>query len=55
MAAVTSGENALFSKIHHRIDMHDHQVLVPLLFNMLRHLFSATFSVDHLFHQGRDA
>ena len=57
MAAVTSGENALLVKFTLGIanDTHDHQVLVPLLFNMLPHLFSAPLSVDHLYHQERDA
>ena len=51
MAAMTSGENALLVKFTLGIanDTHDHQVLVPLLFNMLRHLFSAPLSLDHLY------
>lgn len=57
MAAVTSGENALLVKFTLGIanDTRDHQVLVPLLFNMLPHLFSAPLSVDCLYHQERDA
>ena len=49
MAAVTSGKNALLVKFTLGIanDTHDHQVLVPLLFNMLPHLFSATLSFYH--------
>ena len=52
MAAVTSGKNALLVKSTLGIanDPYDHKVLVPLLFNMLPHVFSAPPLVDHLYH-----